>query len=63
MWVFAEAGTYTSSLTIPNNTSNKVTVSVPADASGKTIHVICEVTDAGTPPLSSYRRIILQPGG
>jgi hypothetical protein len=62
-WVYAEAGSYASSLTLATNTANKVTVSVPADSAGKTIHVICEVTDAGTPALTSYRRIVLQPGG
>jgi hypothetical protein len=61
-WVFAEAGTYASTLSIPNNTANKVSITVPADAAGKTIHVICEVSDAGSPSLTSYRRMILQPG-
>ena len=32
---------------------------VPADAQpGQTIHLILEVTDDGTPPLSSYQRVI-----
>jgi hypothetical protein len=62
-WWVHEAGTYTAGVSIPTNTASKVTISVPADSAGKTIHVICEVTDAGTPALTSYRRIILQPGG
>jgi hypothetical protein len=62
-WVFTEAGTYTPSVAIPTSTANKVTISVPADSAGKSIHVICEVSDAGAPALTSYRRIILQPGG
>lgn len=61
-WVHPEAGSYASSLAIANNTANKVTINLPADSVGKTIHVICEVSDAGTPALTSYRRIILQPG-
>jgi hypothetical protein len=31
---------------------------VPPDATGKTIHVVCEVRDDGNPPLVSYRRVI-----
>lgn len=34
-----------------------------ADSAGKRIHVICEVTDNGTPSLTSYRRIIMEPIG
>jgi hypothetical protein len=36
-------------------------LTIPPDAAGKTFHVICEVTDNGTPNLTSYRRIIFQP--
>jgi hypothetical protein len=32
---------------------------MPADAAGKTIHVILEATDDGDPPLTRYRRIIV----
>jgi hypothetical protein len=32
---------------------------LPADAAGKTIHVVLEVTDAGTPPLTRYRRLVV----
>ncbi|MHC4521582.1 MAG: hypothetical protein ACYTAS_23570 [Planctomycetota bacterium] len=34
-------------------------VHVPADAAGKTIHIILQVTDDGDPPLTRYRRAIL----
>ena len=60
-WVYAEAGTYTQSIGIANSSSNKVTITVPADAAGKTFHVICEVKDDGTPNLTSYRRIVFAP--
>jgi hypothetical protein len=53
--------TYSPSINIPSSSSTKVAISVPADSAGKTFHVICEVTDSGTPSLTSYRRIILQP--
>ena len=33
---------------------------VPEDAGkGETIHIICEVTDAGTPPLTRYQRVVV----
>ena len=35
------------------------TVDVPADANGKTIHIIVTVVDDGSPSLRSYRRMIL----
>ena len=35
-------------------------VAVPHDASGKTIHLILEVTDDGTPNLTAYKRIVLR---
>ena len=53
------ASSYTGEVTITPKGQNAV-VSVPEDASGKTIHVVCEVTDKGTPALTSYRRAIIQ---
>jgi hypothetical protein len=38
-------------------------VTVPKEASGRTIHVILEVTDTGKPPLVAYRRVILTVNG
>jgi hypothetical protein len=35
-------------------------LAIPADAKpGHTIHVICEVTDNGTPPLTRYQRAVM----
>jgi hypothetical protein len=62
-WVLNEAGTYTGEVTISGADSRRATVNVPADSAGKSVHVICEVTDNGTPSLTAYRRIILEPGG
>jgi len=31
----------------------------PAGAAGKTVHVILEVTDSGSPPLTAYRRVVV----
>ena len=62
-WVLSEAGTYTNDVSIAGRESSRATVAVPADSAGKGFHVICEVMDDGTPNLTSYRRIILEPTG
>jgi hypothetical protein len=36
---------------------------VPDDAAGTTIHVILSATDSGEPPLTRYRRAILNVKG
>lgn len=60
-WIQPEAGTYTSTISISNNTSSKASVIVPPNSAGKSFHVVCEVTDNGVPNLTSYRRIIFEP--
>jgi hypothetical protein len=62
-WVLTEAGTFVDDVSISGSDSTRATVQVPANAAGKSLHVICEVTDNGTPNLTSYRRIILEPAG
>ncbi len=58
-WVMYEAGTYTNQVMLSRTNSSRTRIEIPSDASGKTIHVICEVTDNGEPPLVGYRRVIL----
>jgi hypothetical protein len=58
-WILPEAGTYKQEIAIPDQNSNKITLKVPSDSAGKSIHVICEATDNGVPNLTSYRRIIV----
>ena len=60
-WVLPEAGTYAHNVNISNSDSSQAIVKIPADATEKTFHVICEITDDGTHNLTSYRRIIFQP--
>ena len=62
-WVLPEAGTYTNEVAISDGDTSRATVTIPSDATGKSIHVICEVSDDRTPNLTSYRRIILEPTG
>ncbi len=60
-WVQPEAGTYTGTVSISNSNSGKATLVIPSNSLGKSFHVVCEVTDNGTPNLTSYRRIIFEP--
>ena len=62
-WVYREAGTYPTTVPLRGADAEQAAVTVPSDASGRTIHVILEVTDDGTPPLTAYRRAIIQVTG
>ena len=58
-WVMPEADTYEGEAVVSGASSEVASVEIPADAAGKSIHVICEVKDNGTPELTSYRRVII----
>ena len=58
-FVYPEAGTYAGAVTVDGADAEQCTVRVPADASGKTLHVILQVTDDGNPPLTRYRRAVI----
>lgn len=58
-WIMPESGTYEGDVDIVNPDSAAADVRIPDDASGYVVHVICEVSDSGSPTLTSYRRIIL----
>lgn len=58
-FVYPEPGTYRGIVEVKNGNTSKASLFVPADAIDKTIHVILEVTDSGTPPLTRYRRVVL----
>jgi hypothetical protein len=58
-WQYKEAGTYAGNVAITAANTLTPQFVVPADAQpGKTIHLIFEVKDAGTPPLTRYQRVI-----
>jgi len=61
-WVIPEAGTYKQKMAITSADAERITLAIPGDSSGKTIHLICEVSDNGEPQLTSYRRIIIHSG-
>lgn len=59
-WVIPEAGTSSGEIQISKSESSIATVLIPSIAADQQVHMICEVTDAGVPNLTSYRRIILK---
>lgn len=59
-WSFyAEPSSYAGQVTLQNATSAAVTLRVPADAAGKTLDVVLQLHDDGTPNLYAYRRVIV----
>lgn len=59
-FVYPEPGTYQRNLIIRRADSPQSHLPLPSDAAGKSIHVILQVTDNGTPPLTRYRRVIVK---
>ena len=57
-WQQPEIGTAT--LAIDDTKKSTINVSIPANAAGQTLHLICEVSDNGPFNLKSYQRIIIQ---
>ena len=62
-WIYAEAGSYWASPALRGADAAEAVLSVPADAAGRTIHVILEVVDDGAPPLTAYRRVVVKVRG
>ncbi len=60
-WQYCEAGSYDGSIEIRDAGKQDASFTVPRNVdTGETIHVICEVTDTGTPPLTRYQRVIVE---
>jgi hypothetical protein len=58
-WQYREAGSYDGAVEIRDGETQDAAFVVPEDAgAGETIHLIVEVTDRGTPPLTRYRRVV-----
>ncbi len=58
-WVYREAGSHTGSMTIENDRVAVTSLVAPQVTSTKTVHVILEVTDSGSPALTRYQRLVL----
>lgn len=60
-WQYEEADSYEAAIRIQNAEKEQASFTVPTDDSkGKTIHVVCAVTDSGTPPLTRYQRVVAE---
>ncbi|RAI89923.1 DUF1593 domain-containing protein [Algoriphagus yeomjeoni] len=60
-WQYQDPGTYSGKVSINQSNEQDAKLTVPKDAKpGQTIHVICEVTDNGSPALTRYRRVIIK---
>lgn len=60
-WSFYnEPSSYDGSVKIENSSSALAELNLPKDASGKSIHIILEIHDDGTPNLYAYRRLIIE---
>lgn len=59
-WNYWEAGNYGGKITIANSEKISCSVKIPNDATvGTLFHLILEVTDNGTPALTSFRRAVV----
>jgi len=59
-WQYQEADTYEGSIKIISADKPDASFVVPNDIQkGKTIHVVCQVTDDGVPALTRYQRIVI----
>lgn len=59
-WQYAEADSYAGAVSIGQADTQNSTFTIPDDAvPGDTIHIICEVTDKGAPPLTRYQRVVV----
>jgi len=58
-WTYPEAGSNMQCPTLENYMSPEVSFIVPYGEGARDLHLICEVSDNGSPSLTSYRRIVL----
>jgi hypothetical protein len=60
-WQYEEADNYGGGVKIENAANKNASFIIPDDIKpGETIHVVCEVTDNGTPQLTRYQRVIVK---
>jgi hypothetical protein len=59
-WLSAGRNPYPGNVKVENTGEMDASLAIHADAKpGQTIHIICEVTDNGTPPLTRSARVIM----
>ncbi|MGE3316035.1 MAG: nucleoside hydrolase-like domain-containing protein [Planctomycetaceae bacterium] len=58
-WIYRDAGTFDGEIPLQNERKDSITIEIPQVAAGKSIHVVLEATDDGSPPLTSIARVVL----
>lgn len=58
-WQYKEAGTYPGYINLSGTDQNKIQFTAPSVSESKTIHLILEIKDTGTPNLTAFARIIV----
>ena len=59
-WIYREAGTAKNYPQLNNNRLSEITFAIPENIKGQEIHLICEVTDKGSPALTRFKRIVIK---
>jgi len=60
-WQYSEAGSFDGTIKINNAEKQNASLLIPGNIDkGKTIHIICEIKDSGTPQLTRYQRVIVE---
>ncbi len=59
-WRYEDADTFAGEVSIEKANRRKATLTIPKDVEKSgTIHIVCEVSDGGTPQLTRYQRVII----
>lgn len=60
-WQYREPSSYKGEVKIQAAKKPQASFELPAEAKpGRTVHIICEVTDDSDPPLTRYARVIVE---
>ncbi len=59
-WYYPEASSYHHPVDIAGAETQQARVTIPADAANQTLHIILELQDTGSPPLTRYRRAVVR---
>lgn len=61
-WLYPEPSNYRGAVAIAVADEARASVHLPRDGAGQTLHVVQEVLDDGDPPLTDYRRVVIEIG-
>jgi hypothetical protein len=59
-WFYAEPSSFEGPVPIRGDRAESATVELPSSAVGKSLHVVLELRDHGSPPLTAYRRVVIE---